>query len=250
MSETYRCGDHEALVAYVYDECEASEHQAIATHVAACPACAEELESLGETRRMLSAWTPPEARLGFQITQREPGEERARVLRPMVASWWRQPLPAWAQMAAAVAIFASGVALGVARTATTPTAIPATVAAAVPATQVKPVSSVTPQDLAAVEQQLRGEMAQIRQTSAQPAAAKDDAALLRRVQVMINDSEQRQRQSFALQTAQIVRSLDAQRRIDMVQMQRNIGQIQEVAGAAVRGQSQMVNYLMNVSQQR
>ncbi|HVZ21345.1 MAG TPA: hypothetical protein VG871_09805, partial [Vicinamibacterales bacterium] len=63
-------------------------------------------------------------------------------------------------------------------------------------------------------------------------------------------SEQRQRQAFAVQTSQVVRGLDAQRRIDLVQMQRNIGQIQEVAGAAVRGQTQMVNYLMNVSQQR
>lgn len=250
MSETYRCGDYEALVAYVYDECEASERQAIATHVAGCPACAEELRSLGETRGMLSAWTPPEARLGFQITQREPTEDRARVLRPTAASWWRQPLPAWAQMAAAVAIFASGVALGIARTPTPATASSATIAAAVPAAQITPVSSVTPQDLAAVEQRLRSEMAQIRQTSARPAAVKDDAALLRRVQGMVNDSEQRQRQAFALQTAQVVRSLDAQRRLDIAQMQRNIGQIQEVAGAAVRGQTQMVNYLMNVSQQR
>ena len=250
MSETYRCGDYEALAAYVYDECDAFEHQAIAAHVAACRACAEELQSLGETRRMLSAWTPPEARLGFQITRREPTENRVAVLRPRMGSWWRQPLPAWAQMAAAAVIFASGVALGIARTAPTVTASPATMAAAVPVTQVRPVSSVTPQDLAAVEQRLHSEMAQIRQTSAAPVGARDDAALLRRVQGMVNDSEQRQRQAFALQTAQVVRSLDAQRRIDIAQIQRNIGQIQEVAGAAVRGQSQMVNYLMNVSQQR
>lgn len=248
MSETYRCGDYEALVGYLYDECDPVEREAIAAHVAACVVCAEELQSLGETRRTLSSWTPPEVRLGFQITEREP-EEGARVLRPHVTSWWRQPLPAWAQMAAAVAIFASGVALGTARTSTIAATRPAPVAAAASA-RITPASSVTREDLAAVEQRLRNEMGQIRQASASPAAASGDAALLRRVQGMISDSEQRQRQEFAVQTAQMVRSLDAQRRIDMVQMQRNIGQIQEVAGAAVRGQSQMVNYLMNVSQQR
>jgi hypothetical protein len=245
MSETYRCGDYEALVAYLYDECEADERAAIDAHMASCAACAEELENLGATRRTLTAWTPPDVRLGFQVTDRA-HEAPARVLTPPVAAWWRRPLPAWAQMAAAIAIFASGVALGVAHR-TAPAAPPAAAASAqaVPAASV----SVTPKELASVEARLRGEMAQLRQTST-PVAAHSDAELLRRVQSMISDSEQRQRRELAVQTAQVVRTIDAQRRVDLAEMQRNIGQIQAVAGAAVRGQSQMVNYLMNVSQQR
>src|SRR5690606_9504323 len=34
----------------------------------------------------------------------------ATVLRPQ--AWWRQPLPAWAQVAAAILIFAAGLAIG------------------------------------------------------------------------------------------------------------------------------------------
>jgi hypothetical protein len=247
MSETYRCGDVESLVAYLYDDCDPDLRASVAAHVAACASCAEELQTLGATRQTLSAWTPPEVRLGFQITARPPDDAGGRVIRP-VAGWWRQPLPAWAQMAAAVLIFASGLAIGVARSRFVAPASARTVAAAASAAQITPV--VTPQDLAAVEQRLRGELTAIRETSAQPVAAHGDDALLRRVQAMINDSEQRERRELALQTTQVIRSLDAQRRIDLAQVQRNIGQIQEVAGAAVRGQSQMVNYLMNVSQQR
>ncbi|HVZ22690.1 MAG TPA: zf-HC2 domain-containing protein, partial [Vicinamibacterales bacterium] len=114
MSETYRCGDYEALVEYLYDECEPGTRAAVAAHVASCDSCAEELEALGGTRRTLAAWTPPDVRLGFQVTPRAAdgadarGSGGARVLRP--AWWWQRPLPAWAQMAAAIAIFASGLA--------------------------------------------------------------------------------------------------------------------------------------------
>ena len=248
MSETYRCGDVESLVAYLYGECDAALRAQIDAHVVACTACAEELQTLGVTRQTLAAWTPPEVRLGFQITERPQADAGGRVITPAVASWWRRPLPAWAQMAAAIAIFAAGIGVGTARTGHAPAPAPPTAAATT--AQAAPAAAVTPADLAAVEQRLRGEIAGIQQTSAHALPAHSDDALLRRVQTMINESEQRQRRDVALQTAQVVRSLDAQRRIDLAQVQRNIGQIQEVAGAAVRGQSQMVNYLMNVSQQR
>ena len=247
MSETYRCGDSESLVAYLYDECDAAVREAIAAHVAVCASCAGELESLGSTRRTLAAWTPPDVRLGFQITERQDAAADGRVLRPAVGRWWQQPLPAWAQAAAAVLIFASGVGIGVARS---HGPAPAAVASTTPVAQVTPAAAVTPADLAAVEQRLRGEIAQVRQVSAQPVSTRNDAELLRRVQAMITDSEQRQRQQFAVQTAQVMRNFDAQRRVDLAQVQRNIGQIQEVTGSALRGQTQMVNYLMNVSQQR
>ena len=72
MSETFTCGDHGALVSYLYDECAPNERRAISAHVAICRACAEELTALGATREQLATWTPPEAQLGFRIVSDSP----------------------------------------------------------------------------------------------------------------------------------------------------------------------------------
>ena len=110
MNDRTPCATPEALVTYVYDECDPAERQSIAAHVAGCASCAEEIEALSDTRAHLASWSPPALPLGFQITRTETespaNPEMGRVLRP--AAWYRQPLPAWAQMAAAVAIFAAG----------------------------------------------------------------------------------------------------------------------------------------------
>ena len=115
MSETFTCGDHGALVSYLYDECAPNERRAISTHVAICRECAEELTSLGATREQLATWTPPEAQLGFRIVS---DSSSSNVLRP--SRWWQKPMPAWAQAAAAALIFATGVTLGALRGVTSP----------------------------------------------------------------------------------------------------------------------------------
>ena len=84
MTETYTCGDHGALVSYLYDECTPAERRAIAAHLVICGACAEELIALGGTREQLASWTPPDAQLGFQIG---PEHSKSNILRP--ARWWR-----------------------------------------------------------------------------------------------------------------------------------------------------------------
>ena len=110
MNDRTPCATPEALVTYLYDECDPAERQSIAAHVAGCASCAQEIEALGDTRAHLASWSPQALPLGFQITRTETeapaNQETGRVLRP--AAWYRQPLPAWAQMAAAVAIFAAG----------------------------------------------------------------------------------------------------------------------------------------------
>jgi hypothetical protein len=105
MNDRTPCATPEALVTYLYEECDPAERQSIAAHVAGCASCADEIEALSDTRAHLASWSPPALPLGFQITRTEI-EMPAKVLRP--AAWYRQPLPAWAQMAAAVAIFAAG----------------------------------------------------------------------------------------------------------------------------------------------
>src|SRR5687768_3073930 len=152
MSSTFQCGDNTALVAYMYDECEPDERGAIATHVALCGACAAELAALQSTRAQLTAWTPPETDLGFVITR------PSSVTIPSRASWFARPLPAWAQVAAAVVIFGAGLSLGIMRG--IGPATPSTSATSVAATASDGAASVSAADLSALEQRLRREIAQ------------------------------------------------------------------------------------------
>ena len=259
MSNTFQCGDNTALVGYLYDECEPGERAAIDAHITLCAACAAEVAALQSARLQLSSWTPPEADLGFTLVRPEvrpqggakpeplerPGP---RGLRP--GAWFGQPMPAWAQAAAACLIFGAGLWLGVLR-GTTPGTSPArTLATPNTATS---VSTVTATDLTALEQRLRAEMAALR-TPANASAATpqsgNDAQLLAQVRALIDESEQRQQRELALRTAQVVRDFDSQRRVDLAQIQRNFGQIEGLTGAEVREQRQMLNYLLRVSEQR
>ena len=184
MNDIFRCEDRDALVAYLYDECDPAERAAIAAHVSHCAACAEEMASLRATRTQLAAWTPPAASLGFQITganeRREPLAFTARA--PQGGRWWREPLPAWAQAAAAAVIFAAGLTAGTlgnssGSTATAPAASP--VAAAAPAPVVGRVPPPAPTarqvsaaDFARLEQRLRAiESAQTVNASARTVSA-------------------------------------------------------------------------------
>ena len=256
MSETFTCGDHGALVSYLYDECAPNERRAISAHVAICRECAEELTSLGATREQLAMWTPPAAQLGFRIVSEVP---RPNVLRPLNPRWWQKPMPAWAQAAAAALIFATGVTLGALRGVTSPADRGPTgpVAQQPNATLAANTTSVTKADLAALEQRLRSELSQGRSTSSTvstsntsgPAAvAPGDARLLERVRAMIQDSELRQQRELALRTAEVVRDFDAQRKDDLSRIERTMGQMDGTTGVEVAQQRQMLNYLMRVSQ--
>ena len=270
MNETFSCGDQSALVAYLYDECTGEERDAVAVHVTRCVSCAEDLRSLTATRGLLRAWTPPATSLGFQITDAvkdlqlsvvegnaEEGIHSSRT--PVVGSaprirWWARPLPAWAQAAAAVVIFASGLMIGAARNgnrAAVTAEAPAPTAASAQAPNAPNVTDVASrQDLADLEQRLRAELTRVSSAnaSARPRAADD--AVLKHVKTMIASSEEQQRRELALRTTELVRDFDAQRRFDAAQMQRTLQQAQAQTGAEVRDQRQLVNYLLNVSQRR
>ncbi len=239
------CGDHGALVSYLYDECAADERRAMSAHVAICGACAGELAALGATREQLAMWTPPDAQLGFKIVSEAPSSaerrQRDNVLRP--SQWWSRPMPAWAQAAAAAVIFAVGMAVGMARSGADPVAPRNTV-------QQSASAAVTKADLVAFERQLRAEMAQARPVSASApaAAAQSETRILDRVRAMIDDSEQRQQRELALRTAEMVRDFGAQRNEDLSRIERTFGQMDGTTGVEVAQQRQMINYLMRVSQ--
>jgi hypothetical protein len=157
MNERTSCATPEALVTYLYEECEPAERDSIAAHVAICASCAEEVQALGDTRAHLASWSPPALPLGFQITRTE-SDQPAKVLRP--AAWFRQPLPAWAQMAAAVVIFAAGMSVSAFRSTVEPSTRVESAAPQpqpVAAVTAKPVDdlAVTRADFARIEARLR-----------------------------------------------------------------------------------------------
>jgi hypothetical protein len=240
MSETFECGDNATLVAYLYDEAPPAERHAVEAHLRVCAVCAAELAALTSTSLQLAAWTPPEADLSFRIVSESRG---ASVLRP--PRWWQQPLPAWAQVAAAAAIFAVGLALGSGVRQSVPEASPAPAVAQAPA--VAPVSTVSRDDLARVEQRLRSEMARMREAAA-PAPAASDGQVMARVRALIEESEQRQRRELALRTTEVVRDVEAQRQFDFARIQRAFGQFEGTAGAEFQRQRQELNNLIRVAQ--
>jgi len=252
------CGDPGALVSYLYNDGSADELAAIAAHVHDCVACARELAALGDTRDVLSAWSPPQAELGLTLSSSDVGPVPAALTAPLAPAvvsgagasaaslpWWRQSTPVWMQAVAATVVFGAGLAVGTSgRGAATPPASP--VAASAPA--VVPVSRG---ELSALEKNLRDEIA--RMAAARPAAAEpaqttvrtDDEALMRRIRTMVSDSEERQQRELALRTAQVLRDIEIQRKVDMAQVQQNIGQIQGTTGAELKQQRELYNLLMN-----
>jgi hypothetical protein len=194
---------------------------------------------------------PPEAQLGFRIVSETPP---SNVLRPVNSRWWRQPMPAWAQAAAAALIFATGLTLGALRGVTSPADRGA--AASAPQQASASTASVTKADLAALEQRLRSEMSQGRLANTSTAAttintspvAPGDARILERVRAMIEESEQRQQRELALRTTEVVSDFDAQRKEDLSRIERTMGQMDGTTGVEVAQQRQMLNYLMRVSQ--
>lgn len=262
MSQSFRCGDPEALVSYLYQEDSLSERRAAQAHLATCQACASEIEALGGAREHLRDWEPPAESLEFQVTRRPTSGGVAGAIPASAVPWWRQPMPAWMQAAAAVLVFGAGLAVGTRQGAVAPGASAAppvarATGAAVPGPASQASSAVSADELARLEARLRQEIAQVRsaQAAAAPAAvarqAAPDDALLRRMQALIGESEERQRRELALRTAQVVRDIDAQRRDDLARVQQTMGQIEGSTGAELRQQNrELWNFLMNNVSQR
>jgi hypothetical protein len=255
------CGDPGALVSYLYNDGSADELAAIAAHVHDCDACSRELALLGDTRDVLSAWSPPQTELGFTLSASDVGPIAASSTAPVAGTalsgsalsgtalsgtaaglsvpWWRQSAPVWMQAVAATVVFGAGLVVGISGRDATPAAAPVSPGPAA-------VSRTELNDLAA---SLRAELARV---SAAPAAVPvvpvqthSDEALMRRFQTLVADSEERQRRELALRTAQVLRDMEIQRKVDMATVQQNIGQIQGTTGAELQRQRQLYDMLIN-----
>jgi anti-sigma factor RsiW len=232
----FQCGDSAGLIAYAYGECEPAEHASVAAHAAQCPACAGELEAIADTRRLMAGWAPPEVSLGVRVTSEtirpawltagaagEPGDPSRLLAREAPRpGWWRQPLPAWAQAAAAAMIFAAGLAVGALRAPATPPA-DAEASAAVAALEAR---------LAAVEQISTERIGTARVATQQAAAGRqalavaatpaDVTAIMGRVRSEIASSERRMQGEFAIRLLQVANEMSQQQRLNSDEVQTSI----------------------------
>jgi hypothetical protein len=250
--------DQDALLNYLYEEGDAAERLRIARHLQSCTACSVAVLELQSVRGMLADWTPPPVKLGFRIIQ-----ENADA-KPQRRQWWQSSahMPTWAQAAAAVLVFAAGMAVSQLDVQYGNGALTVRSRSVAPGAGVDSVGTVVPistsaasnlptrrddialpaepsgnYDFAQLERQLRSDLG--------GRADADD--ILRRVRAMIDQSEARQQRELALRLADVVRDFDAQRRADLIQVQQNFGQLEGQTGQEVAHQRELLNYLVRTS---
>src|SRR4029453_9688463 len=138
--------------------------------------------------------------------------------------WWRAPLPAWAQAAAAVLVFGAGLSLGLTR------GSDPVEQAFTTQPQVAPVADTASRDdLAQLEQRLKSEMTQIRTaTPVRAAATSDRHEIMKKVEGLLAQSEERQRREFTLRSVELARDFEAQRRVDLASVRETLGPLQGV----------------------
>jgi Putative zinc-finger len=228
----------EILIGYLYDDIDPAERAAFDRHLAVCAECRYELGELGLVRERLEQWTPPEpvfvtdSRLAMEAVG-SPGRVLAG---PRPRSVKRLELPVWAQVAAAMLVVGLSAGLANLRITYDDTGLSVTTGwmpvtpAPVPAATAPPVEP-TPwkADLAALEQELRGEMGRV---VSQPVTVRsDDAETMRRVRALIDDSEKRQQRELSLRVAEMSSDMRAQRTNDLRTIGRNLTEIQTTTGA-------------------
>jgi hypothetical protein len=239
------------------------------------------VDELRGVRTDLATWLAPEPELGFIVTERPSPAiaSPATVLQP--PQWAFAHVPAWARAAAAVLVIGAGLGLANVRVSygaggldiSTGWMTPASVALA--STGVTPdgatsasarTASVTGAgaakaasntewrpELAALEADLRKEMQSLRSSNsaAVPAVARtgggDEQAILRRVQSLIQESERRQQQDFALRLRQFGSDVEMQRRADLVRLEQGFDRFQGRNGAAIAQQQRVLDLLVRAS---
>lgn len=248
----------ETIVAFLYDELDPSQRRDFNAHLLTCIACRDEVAGMRAVRTQLARWEPPAL---TSLRSPVPAANRP--------AWW-QAVPAWAQVAAALLVM--GVSAGIANldvrydqnglNITTGWLKPASPKLAAPQTSeggpklvtVQPSEGPWRSDLAALEQQLRAELraSQASAPGAQSvrAASPSDAETLRRVRVLLDESEKRQQRELALRIAEVVRDVDAQRRVDLRNIDHTLGLVRNDLGVEVMKQRQSLNLLYRASQRQ
>jgi putative zinc finger protein len=252
---TYHGNREDLLVAYLYDDVDPSDRAAFEEHIAACAVCGRELDELGVVRSRLGGWSPPEPARALTSATTPPVGRRG-IWATLGA------IPAWAQVAAALLFV--GVAARVANLDVTydrnglsvRTGWFASARGGAPAAAPVPVAAPQREapwraDLAALEHQLRTDMRAFPAQARPDAARRDgaDAETLRRVRVLIDESERKQQKELALRIAEVATDVRAQRAADLRNIDRNLNVIQSNTGVDMLRLYRMTNDLaVRVSQ--
>jgi hypothetical protein len=114
------------------------------------------------------------------------------------------------------------------------------------AATVAPVQAPWRAELAGLERRLRAELGggPVRTASSTPRSDSED--VLRRVQMLIGQSEARQQRELALRLAQVLNDFDRQRQTDLVRIQQGFGQLERSTAV----DRELLNQFVRVSQQR
>ena len=254
MSEVFRCDDKETLVAYLYGEVEADVRREVERHLRTCVACTRESEALQTVRDDLQLWMPPEHELDFAVVQKS----SAPATRVLTSSRWASlhRLPTWAQVAAAVLCVGIGAAIANVNVRSTADGFVVTTGWLPSSTAAPAVAAPAASDqewrreLVALEQNLRRELTAQRSTTATAAASRqapsnpDAAAVLRRVQAMIDASEDRQRQELATRLIQAERMWNVRRQTDIASINQKFGTLQGRTFAVQANQQEVMNQLL------
>ena len=220
MDKDSPCGglDRDALVAYLYDDCEPAEQERVAAHLAVCARCAAEVESLRSLRGSLEAWDVPAPPSGIRVVS-----ERDARRRP----WQQFALrPAWGLAAAAGVLLGVGLALAGVEMRIVDGGFIVHVGSVVESDVAGAPWRV---DLARLESELRRDLAG---AEAPAPLARDD--LMEQVRGLISQSEQRQQQERALWLTEFAQEVDMQRRADQQQFQQELGALEGFADYLVR----------------
>jgi len=222
------CDSKELLVGFLYDEIDPVSKRTFERHLATCSDCRDELAELGATREQIALWAPPDADLGFRIVRGANTPAPARARFPFFSF-----SPAWGLAAAALIVVAIGAAIAnldvrygneglVVRTGWNHTT--------------DAQAGVTPVDWKAQAQELDRRLRDLEQSASarsavQTASASDqsDAELLQRVRDIVGQSETRQQRAVATRLTELMREVDAQRRLDLATIDQGMTRLQNLS---------------------
>ena len=178
------CNERDRLIAYIYDECDATERDAVRLHLDTCDECRVEVAALRSVREDLLAWDVPVH-----------GSVWQPFAPPKPSVWWRQ-VPTWALATAASLVLLSGAAGGAIAHAfmVDPAQTPALSAR-------DTRDTLTSADLAALEQRLNAQVsdrvgavdARVQQVSTRsmPASFTDSETALRQEVIVLREANDR-----------------------------------------------------------
>ena len=258
-------GDRDqAIVSYLYgddDGFDPVERAAFDAHLPTCERCRAEVAAFKGVRASLGRWSPPEP-VDFRSATHVWGPPLVRPFRlkpdptglSRRRSWWRE-MPAWAQVAAAMLCI--GVGAGIANldvkydSSGLQVRTGWSTSASAPASTTSQPTDVSAgadapwrAELTALEQRLRADLRPGSVNAATNAGGAANADVLRRVRVLVDESERRQQSELALRLGEAMREMNAQRQADLVRIDRNIGTMQNTTGRELlRQRNDMLNYV-------